>query len=318
MTAIDHKKESGHSDEFRSVKSNGTLKTGADKGKDRGQTNNSAGVSAPGVELHAEAKTALQAALTDRNQSALNKYINLVLGNRSIWALIKYELVMLICSAMPGALGYFLRKVLYPAILGKVGRGTVFGRNMTIRHPDKIRIGDHCIFDDLVVLDAKGETNRGITIGNDVIVARNTVISCKGGDIDIGDNSNISLNCMIHSEKSVVIGKNNLWAAYCYIIGGGNHTFDRTDVPIIQQPSRVTGIIMDDDIWLGAGVRILDGCHIGTGVVVGAGSLVSKDIPDYYLAAGSPARNIRDRRNGAPSKTPAQQSSDVDNKPTST
>jgi acetyltransferase-like isoleucine patch superfamily enzyme len=246
---------------------------------------------------HAEPKTELQMALTDARRSALDKYREMVLGDTGLWALIKYEVIMAVCNAAPGAPGYLLRKILYPKLFAKVGRGTVFGRNMTIRHPSKISIGENSIIDDLVVLDAKGKGNKGITIGDNVIIARNTVVSCKGGDIDIGDNSNISLNCMIHSEKSVTIGKNNLWAAYCYIIGGGNHEFDRVDIPIVQQGSRVTGIVMDEDIWLGADVRILDGCHLGKGVVVGAGSLVTKDIPDYHLAAGMPARVIRDRRN---------------------
>ncbi len=246
-----------------------------------------------------EAKTELQASLTDKRRSALQKYREMVIGTRGFWKLFKYEFIMWLCNATPGAPGYFFRKLLYPRLLGHVGRGVVFGRNMTIRHPDKICIGDNCIFDDLVVLDAKGIDNKGITIGNNVVIARNSVISCKGGDIEIGDNSNISLNCMIHSEKSVVIGKNNLWAAYCYVIGGGNHDFDRIDIPIVQQGSHVKGIVMNEDIWLGAGVRILDGCNIGRGVVVGAGSLVTKDIPDWHLAAGSPARIIRDRRNAS-------------------
>jgi acetyltransferase-like isoleucine patch superfamily enzyme len=246
--------------------------------------------------VHEEAKTDLQASLTDTGRSPLKKYMEMVLGDAGMSALLKYEFIMWLCNATPGAPGYFLRKLLYPKLLKQVGRGVVFGRNMTIRHPDKISIGDNCIIDDMVVLDAKGKGNRGITIGSNVIIARNTVVSCKGGDIDIGDNSNISLNCMIHSEKTVTIGRNNLWAAYCYIIGGGSHDFDRTDIPIIQQGSHVTGITMDDDIWLGAGVKILDGCHIGSSVVIGAGSLVTKDIPDYHLAAGAPARVIRDRR----------------------
>ncbi|MCD4653241.1 acyltransferase [bacterium] len=250
--------------------------------------------------IHEEAKTELQATLTSKKTSALQKYQMMVIGHTGFWTLFKYELIMFMCNSLPGAPGYILRKILYPKILGKVGRGTVFGRNMTIRHPHKIRLGSDCIFDDLVVLDAKGDNNTGITIGDQVIIARNTVVSCKGGDIEIGDFSNISLNCMIHSEKSVKIGKNNLWAAYCYVIGGGNHTFKRTDIPIMQQPSYVNGIVMDDDIWLGADVRILDGSHIGTGVVIGAGALVNRDIPEYKLAAGMPARVIRDRRNDKP------------------
>jgi acetyltransferase-like isoleucine patch superfamily enzyme len=249
-----------------------------------------------GGNIHEDAKTELQASLTDTCTSALQKYRDMVLGSGGFWKFLKYEFIMWLCNATPGAMGYFLRKTLYPKLLGRVGRGVVFGRNMTLRHPDKIFIGDNCIFDDLVVLDAKGSGNKGISIGSNVIIARNTVVSCKGGNIEIGDNSNISLNCMIHSEKSVYIGKNNLWAAYCYVIGGGNHEFNRTDIPIVQQGSHVTGIVMNDDIWLGAGVRILDGCNIGKGVVAGAGSLVTKDIPDWHLVAGSPAKIVRDRR----------------------
>lgn len=246
-------------------------------------------------QIRDEAKTELQMQLTDRKKSPLKKYQEMVIGSNSLWELIKYELVMLICNAFPGAIGFMLRKSLFPWVLGHVGHGTVFGRNMTIRHGRKIHIGERCVFDDLVVLDAKGETNRGIMIGDEVIIARNTVVSCKGGDIEIGSNSNISLNCMIHSEKSVRIGPRNLWAAYCYVIGGGKHDFDRVDVPIIQQGSHVDGVVMDEDIWLGAFVKILDGCRIGKGVVVGAGSLVTKDISDFKIAAGSPARVIRDR-----------------------
>lgn len=249
--------------------------------------------------IREEPKTELQMKLTSAKTSALKKYQDLVIGHPSLWKLIKYEVVMVVSNTCPGALGYLLRSILYPLIFSSVGRGTVFGRNITIRHPYKIRIGKRCIIDDLVVLDAKGEANQGITIGDDVIIARNTVVSCKGGDIDIGDFTNISLNCMIHSEKSVRIGRNNLWAAYCYIIGGGNHDFDRTDLPIMQQGSHVEGIEMEPDIWLGAGVKILDGCHVGRGVIVGAGSLVNKDIPDYKIIAGSPAKVIRDRSNGA-------------------
>jgi len=242
-----------------------------------------------------EAKTELQMELTSQRVSALKKYQMMVIGQRGLFKLLKFEIIMLLCNSCPGALGFFLRKFLYPGLFKSVGRGTVFGRNLTLRHPHKIKIGDRCIIDDLVVLDAKGQSNRGISLGDDVIIARNTVISCKDGDIDIGDNSNISLNCMIHSEKYVKIGARNLWAAYCYVIGGGRHDFERTDLPIIQQGSHVDGIVMEEDIWLGAGVKILDGCQIGKGAIIGAGSIVNKDIGALKIAAGVPVKIIKDR-----------------------
>ena len=139
-----------------------------------------------------QAKTELQMTLTSQKTSALKKYREMVVGKSGFFRLLKFELIMLLCNSCPGALGFLLRKIFYPRLFAHVGRGTVFGRNITIRHAHKIRIGDRCIIDDLVVLDAKGDTNRGINIGNDVIIARNTVLSCKNGDISIGNNSNIS------------------------------------------------------------------------------------------------------------------------------
>ena len=77
----------------------------------------------------------------------------------------------------------FLRGKLYPLILGRVGRNVVFGANVTLRHPHKIAIGDNVVIDDQCCLDAKGTDNRGIVIGNGVFVGRNTILSCKNGDI---------------------------------------------------------------------------------------------------------------------------------------
>ena len=94
---------------------------------------------------------------------------------------------MLLCAWVPGALGLFLRSKLYPLLLGRVGRNVVFGANVTLRHPHKIHIGDNVVIDDHCCLDAKGTDNRGITIGNGVFVGRNTILSCKNGDIVIDD-----------------------------------------------------------------------------------------------------------------------------------
>ena len=74
--------------------------------------------------------------------SKLGQYQDLVVGSRSPWKLLTFELVTFIASQVPGALGLFLRAKLYPFILGHVGRGVVFGNHVTFRHPHKIRIGE--------------------------------------------------------------------------------------------------------------------------------------------------------------------------------
>ena len=110
----------------------------------------------------------------------------------------------------------------------------MFGVNVTLRHPHKIRIGDNVVIDDLCCLDAKGTDNKGITIGNGVFVGRNTILSCKNGDIVIDDRANIGFNCEIFSASRVRVGKDMLMAAYTYLVGG-DHLYDRIDIPVLQQ-----------------------------------------------------------------------------------
>lgn len=234
--------------------------------------------------------------LLDKKKGAAAKYKDLFLGEVSFFFFLKYELIMLFFSSLPGALGFALRKFFFKRLFKKVGRGVVFGRNMTIRHPKKIEIGDHVVFDDFTVIDAKGENNRGIKIGNSVLIGRNTSLSCKGGDIDIGDFSNIGPNNIIISESTLKIGKYVFTSGHLYIIAGGNHTFDRMDIPIWQQPCiSKGGIEIEDDVWIGASSTILDGVKIGTGAVIGAATLVHKRIKPYTVNLGIPAQMVKKR-----------------------
>jgi acetyltransferase-like isoleucine patch superfamily enzyme len=253
-------------------------------------------VSQSAVESLERPYTDFQSQLTTTARTPLQKYMDMQIGLRSWWALLKYEFVMMLCNARTGALGYLLRKIFYPAIFGKIGRNVTFGRNITIRHPHKIKIGDNCIIDENCVLDAKGEDPRGIEIGNDCVLSRNNILSCKGGYIKLGDGTNIAQNSLVHSEKAVEIGKNTLVASYVYFVGGGNHDFSRTDVPVIQQPSLSRGgIFIEDNCWFGAGVIVLDGSRIGRDCVIAAGAVVTSDLPPYSIAVGLPARVLRSR-----------------------
>src|SRR6476661_2495221 len=156
--------------------------------------------------------------------SARQKYASLVVGKTGLGALLKYELIVMFTQSVPGALGLALRKALYPLLLGSCGRNVVFGQNVSLRHPHKIHIGDNVVIDDNCLLDAKGESNRGIRIGGRVFVGRNTILSCKNGDIEIADGANIGFNCEVFSASRVTVGKDVLMAAYGYIIGG-DHDF---------------------------------------------------------------------------------------------
>lgn len=230
--------------------------------------------------------------------SALRKYQDLVVGSRGLGRLVLFEVVMLASSWVPGALGLVLRRLLYPLLLGAVGRGVVFGQGVVLRHPHKIRLGDGVTVDDLVVLDAKGTGNRGIDLGHGVFLGRGTILSCKDGDIRIGDHGNFGFHCEVFSGSSVTVGRHGLFAAQSYLVGGG-HESGREDVAFVDQPRTSRGIVLGDNVWLGTGAKVLDGVRIGTDVVVGANAVVNSDLPDRAVAAGVPARVLRVRPGGA-------------------
>jgi len=240
----------------------------------------------------ARSHVAIQEEFGRRGQSALRKYQELVVGSTRMRDLILFELVITGVSWIPGALGLVLRRALYPLVLGAVGRNVAFGCGTVLRHPSKIRIGDDVVVDDLVVLDAKGSSNRGIDIGRGVFLGRGTILSCKNGDIALGDEVNIGFHSEIFSGSSVRVGRHGLFAAYTYLVGGG-HAFGDPGRAVIEQERTSRGIVLGDNVWLGAGATVLDGVEIGSNVVVGAGAVVTANLPDGAVAIGVPARVTR-------------------------
>jgi acetyltransferase-like isoleucine patch superfamily enzyme len=229
------------------------------------------------------------------SRSRRQRYADLVIGQAGLWPLVRYELTMLLSAWVPGALGLFLRSKLYPTILGRVGKNVAFGCNVVLRHPHKIQIDDDVVVDDNCCLDAKGTTNRGIVIRRGVFLGRNTILSCKNGDIVLDEDANIGFNVEVYSAATVRIGRKVLVAAYSYLVGGV-HIYDRVDVPVLDQGGTARGIEVDDNAWIGAHVVVTDGVHIGRDAVIGAGAVVTSDVPEFHVAAGVPARVIRDRR----------------------
>jgi acetyltransferase-like isoleucine patch superfamily enzyme len=199
--------------------------------------------------------------------------------------------VTLIAQGVPGALGFVLRKALYPTLLGRCGHNVVFGQNVVLRHPHKIEIGDNVVVDDNCLLDAKGESNRGIRIGSGAFLGRNTILSCKNGDIELAANANIGFNCELFSASRVEVGEGTLLAAYCYLIGGDHDVADSSRT-VLEQGRVSRGVTVGAGAWLGAGVKVLDGVHIGDRAVIGAGAVVRTDIPDGVTAVGIPARIV--------------------------
>lgn len=246
------------------------------------------------IDKGATAGLDIQKTLFKGNRSPLRTYQDLAIGRRGWGALLAYELVQTCLCGLPGAAGLVLRKWFYRRWLGRVGRNVTFGAHVSIRHPHKIRIGDHVVIDDGCQLDAKGADNSGITIGSHVVMGRNSILQCKNGDITLGDHVNIGVNCDITSSNRVVIGAKTLVAAYAYIVGGG-HAFDRADQAVMDQGRVAHGIDVGAASWIGAHAVVLDGTSVGEGAIIGAGSVVTKSLPAGAIAVGAPARVVRMR-----------------------
>ena len=145
------------------------------------------------------------------------------------------------------------------------------------------------------------ESVRGtnIIIGDDVVIDAFVKIKPVGGtgDIIIGNSCYINSGCVLYSGNGISIGEFVLIGPNCTIVPV-NHEFYSKSQKIIEQrfsPSR-GGIVIENDVWIGAGVIILDGAILRKGCVVGAGSIVNKELPEYSINIGNPVRTIDYRK----------------------
>jgi len=114
-----------------------------------------------------------------------------------------------------------------------------------------------------------------------------------GAIIQIGDGTRIHGTC-IHAYNSITIGRNCLIAANCQIIDGNGHDLSFSNVDNrINTHGGSKPVKLEDSVWLGANTIILPGVTIGKGTVISANSVVTKDIPSMVLAAGNPARVLK-------------------------
>ncbi|WP_187288571.1 acyltransferase [Desulfarculus baarsii] len=223
----------------------------------------------------------------------LSRYQDVVVGSRSAWKLIYYEWCLLV-GALPGALGLFLRKLFWPRMFGSCGRGVAIGARVVVRHPGRIHLGRNVVISEGCILDARNpQRHDPLILGDDVNLSNDVMISCKNGSVRIGERTGVGARTIIHSadDNPVVVGADAAIGPMCYIVGGGNYNIDRLDAPMSMQGVRRTGgVVIEDDVWLGANVTVLDGVRMGKGAVGAAGAVLTKDAPPLAICMGVPAR----------------------------
>jgi acetyltransferase-like isoleucine patch superfamily enzyme len=241
------------------------------------------------------AKIPLREQLSDTKISSLKRYQDKVFKGSSLSGFIYYELANLLFSNLPSSVGYLGRKLFFKRIFRHCGQGVILGKGITLRNPKFISLGDRVVIDDFSLLDGSGAGEAGVELGDDVLISRNALIQGKTGAVKLGNGTNIGCNVVISSATGIYIGNSVLIASNCYI-GGAGYFSDRIDIPIMEQGLYSKGpIIIGDDVWLGAGATVLDGVKIGRGCIVGAGALVTKDLPDFSVAVGVPAKIVKIR-----------------------
>lgn len=240
--------------------------------------------------------TGSQEFVTGTSVGAAAKYRRLAVGeDMGLLHLAAYELLTGLLGPMPGAAGYFLRQKLYRGLLRRMGPRAAIGRNVTLRHPSRISLGEGVAIDDYVLLEARdGE----LVIGDRTMISRQAIISTRGGSIHIGDHCSIGSGVRLATLGRVTLEDYVLVAANCYL-GGGDHRFDRLDVPVISQGmAEQKGVVIGRGAWIGTGAMVMDGVTVGHDAIIGAASLVTQDIPALAVAVGRPARVIRLRGEG--------------------
>lgn len=233
--------------------------------------------------------------LAAARKSPLKTYMDVTVGNVGLSRFLVYEFLTFFFSSMGGGAGLLFRKKLYPKLFRKTGSGLIIGRNVTLRHPSNLTLGNDVTLDDNVLIDSRGAGDSGVGLGDGVVINRSCMLKAKTGSIHVGARTNIGSNSVLVSLAGIEIGESVLVAGGCYINAGGYYTDDLSR-PMAEQGVKTNGPIkIGDDVWVGTGAIILDGVTIGSHAVIGAGAVVNKDVPEGAIVAGIPARLLKQR-----------------------
>ena len=204
------------------------------------------------------------------------------------------QTLYLLFGWVPTIIGIGLRGIFYRLILHMEGAAAI-EKGVRLRFADMIRLGQGVYLDEGVYLHA---CPQGIQLGPGTIVMHGAVLhvynfrNMAQSGIRIGKDSLIGEYSVIRGQGGVQIGDRVYTSPFTQIIAV-NHVFDDPRRPFVDQGITAEGIVIEDDVWLGAGAIITDGVRVGRGAVVAAGAVVTKDVAPHTVVGGVPAKLIK-------------------------
>ncbi len=184
-----------------------------------------------------------------------------------------FQIYISIVSSIPTEIGIRLRAVAYRFLFKKCGRNLRVDSGVTILGFENISLGD-----------------------NISIMKNSYIYAHDGGELTIGDNFTLNSNSQLGASfGKIIIGNDCAIAPNC-LLRASNHRFDNPDIPFRKQGHTYGEIILEDDIWIASNSVITADTKIGRGSIIGAGSIVTKNIEPFSIVGGVPAKLIRKRK----------------------
>lgn len=183
------------------------------------------------------------------------------------------QIYISILSVTPTAIGKKIRYLAYKPLFKETNGKFDIDTGVTIMGFKNISLGSNVSFmkNSYIYAHAKGE----LIIGENFTINTNSQLGASFGKIIIGDNCAIASNCVLRAS---------------------NHTFDNPDIPFREQGHTYGEIIVEDDVWISSNCVVTANTKIGKSSIIGAGSVVTKDVEPYSIMGGVPAKLIRKRK----------------------
>jgi acetyltransferase-like isoleucine patch superfamily enzyme len=224
--------------------------------------------------------------------AAISLYLQRQASN--LWRYCLEQLLFALIGWVPSIIGIGLRALLYRLILHMEGMAAI-ENGVRLRFAGHIHLGRGVYLDQGVYLHA---CPKGIAIGENSYVMHGSVLhvynfrNLPHAFIRIGRDSLIGEYNVLRGQGGITIG-DRVYTSPLVQLLAVNHVYSNPNIPMIKQGITAEGIVVEDDVWIGAGAILTDGVRVGKGAVIAAGAVVTKDVPAHSVVGGVPAKVIK-------------------------